>query len=77
MIAAETCHVGQPVRCLRRPDGHWAPTLRLSLSAPQISEVGGLDDEALLSRFRTDLDWICAKIRLILPLLPAEKEPAG
>jgi hypothetical protein len=77
MIAAETCHVGQPVRCLRRSDGRWAPTLRLSLSAPQISEVGGLDDEALLSRFRTDLDWICAKIRLVLPLLPAEKEGAG
>jgi hypothetical protein len=74
MIAAETCHVGQPVRCLRRADGRWAPTLRLSLSAPQISEVGGLDDEALLARFRTDLDWICAKIRLVLPLLPAKKE---
>jgi hypothetical protein len=71
MIAAETCHVGQPVRCLRRDDGSWAPTLRLSLSAPHISEIGGLDEEALLRRFRTDLDWICAKIRLILPLLPA------
>lgn len=77
MIAAETCHVGQPVRCLRRADGYWAATLRLSLSAPQISEVGGLDDEALLRRFRTDLDWICAKIRLILPLLPAERGAAA
>jgi hypothetical protein len=77
MIAAETCHVGQPVRCVRRPDGRWGPTLRLSLSAPQISEVGGLDDEALLRRFRIDLDWICAKIRLILPLLPATREAAG
>lgn len=74
MIAAETCHVGQPVRCLRRAEGRWAGTLRLSLSAPHISEVGGLDDEALLGRFRTDLDWICAKIRLILPLLPPERE---
>ena len=73
MVAGETCHVGQPVRCLRRADGSWAPTLRLSLSAPHISEIGGLDDEAILRRFRTDLDWIGAKIRLILPLLPAEK----
>ena len=73
MVAAETCHVGQPVRCLRHADGSWAPTLRLSLSAPHISEVGGLDEEALLRRFRTDLDWICAKIGLILPLLPARK----
>jgi hypothetical protein len=46
------------------------------LSAPHISEVGGLDEEALLRRFVTDLDWICTKIRLVLPLLPAEK-PAG
>ena len=73
ILAAETCHVGQPVRCVRRADGEWAPTLRLSLSAPHISEVGGLDDEALLRRFVTDLDWICTKIRLVLPLLAAEK----
>jgi hypothetical protein len=32
MIAAEPCHVGQPVRCMRLPDGAWAATLRLSLS---------------------------------------------
>ena len=69
MIAAETCHVGQPVRCLRGADGQWAPTLRLSLSAPQVSAVAGLDDKALLERFRIDIDWICAKIRLVLPLL--------
>jgi hypothetical protein len=73
IIAAETCHVGQPVRCARRDDGEWLPTLRLSLSAPHISEVGGLDRDALLRRFVTDLDWICTKIRLVLPLLPAEK----
>ena len=55
---------GSRVRCLRRADGRWAATLRLSLSAPHISEVGGLDDEALLSAFRTDLDWICARSAL-------------
>jgi hypothetical protein len=76
LIAAETCHVGQPVRCLRRPDGSWAPTLRLSLSAPQISDVAGLEDGALLRRFQTDLDWICAKIRLVLPLLSEKKRAA-
>lgn len=70
MIAAEACHVGQPVRCLRGEGGAWAPTLRLSLSAPQVSALAGLDDKALLERFRIDMDWICAKIRLVLPLLP-------
>ncbi len=76
MIAAETCHVGQPVRCLRRGDGRWSATLRLSLSAPQIIDVAGLDDDALLRRFQTDIDWICAKIRLVLPLLPEKKQAA-
>lgn len=69
MIAAEACHVGQPVRCLRGADGTWAPTLRLSLSAPQVSALAGLDDKALLERLRTDIDWICAKIGLVVPLL--------
>ena len=71
MIAAEACHVGQPVRCLRGADGQWVPTLRLSLSAPQVSALAGLDDKALLQRFRIDIDWICAKIGLVLPLLGA------
>jgi hypothetical protein len=76
MIAAETCHVGQPVRCLRLPDGRWAPTVRLSLSAPHISEVAGLTPDALLRRFRTDLDWIAAKIALVLPLLDQRRAAA-
>ncbi len=76
MITAETCHVGQPVRCLRCENGLWSATLRLSLSAPQISEVAGLDDDALLRRFRTDLGWICAKIALVLPLLPEKQQAA-
>ena len=76
MTAAETCHVVQPVRCLRRHDGRWSATLLLSLSAPHISEVAGLPEDALLRRFRTDLDWISAKIRLVLPLLPRKSEAA-
>ena len=76
MIAAETCHVGQPVRCARGEGGGWSATLRLSLSAPQISEVAGLDEDALLRRFRTDIDWISAKILLVLPLLRQRREAA-
>jgi hypothetical protein len=76
MIAAETCHVGQPVRCARGEGGGWSATLRLSLSAPQISEVAGLDEDALLRRFRTDIDWISAKILLVLPLLQERRAAA-
>jgi hypothetical protein len=75
-IAAEICHVGQPVRCLRLEDGRWAATLRLSLSAPQISQLAGLDRAELLRRFRTDIAWIGAKARLALSLLPAKATAA-
>ena len=74
MIAAEACHVGQPVRCRRSSDGAWEPTLRLSLSAPHITQVAGLDEAALFRRFRTDMDWISSKIRLVLLLLGREQE---
>jgi hypothetical protein len=69
MIAAEPCHVGQPVRCMRLADGAWAATLRLSLSAPHISQIAGLDPEALRARLRTDIGWIAAKVCLALRLL--------
>ncbi len=64
-IAAEICHLGQPVRCLKLANGEWAPTLRLSLSAPQIFEMIGLDRERLERRFRADVDRISAKIALV------------
>jgi hypothetical protein len=69
MIAAEPCHVGQPVRCMRLQNGAWAATLRLSLSAPHISQVAGLDPGALRERLRTDIGWIAAKVCLALRLL--------
>jgi hypothetical protein len=73
MIAAEPCHVGQPVRCMRLADGAWAATLRLSLSAPHISQIAGLDPEALGARLRTDIGWIAAKVCLALRLLGQKK----
>lgn len=66
LIAAEICHVGQPVKCLKNADGAWAPTLRLSLSAPQIFEMIGLDSDRLVERFTADIERISAKIRLVI-----------
>jgi hypothetical protein len=68
-IAAEICHLGQPVRCLKLASGEWAPTLRLSLSAPQIFEMIGLDRERLERRFRADVERIGAKIILATELV--------
>lgn len=66
LIAAEICHLGQPVKCLKHDDGQWAPTLRLSLSAPQIFEMIGLDADRLVERFTADIERIAAKIRLVI-----------
>jgi hypothetical protein len=64
--AAEICHVGQPVKCLKAADGTMLATLRLSLSAPLIACLAGLDDKAMLSRFAADFDRIARKTELIL-----------
>jgi hypothetical protein len=70
LAASEICHLGQPVKCLKAANGEWAPTLRLSLSAPQILDLIGLDTESLELRFTADLERIAAKLRLI------ERNPA-
>ena len=69
LTAGEICHLGQPVKCLKLPNGQWAPTLRLSLSAPQIFEMIGLDPQRLLERFTADIERIAAKVRLVIPNL--------
>ena len=69
LSASEICHLGQPVKCLKQANGEWAPTLRLSLSAPQIFEMIGLDPDRLVERFTADIDRIAAKIRLAISLL--------
>jgi hypothetical protein len=66
LTASEICHLGQPVKCLKNGNGAWAPTLRLSLSAPQIFEMIGLDSERLVERFTADIDRIAAKVRLVV-----------
>jgi hypothetical protein len=69
LAAAEICHLGQPVKCLRLANGEWAPTLRLSLSAPQIFDMIGLDAISLAERFAADIDRIAAKTRLAIARL--------
>jgi hypothetical protein len=66
IVAAEEIHTGQPVRCLQDADGRILGTLRLSLSAPLISDLAGLDEDALLARFAADFDRIEDKVDLLL-----------
>lgn len=64
--ASEICHVGQPVKCLKAADGTLLATLRLSLSAPLISCLAGIDDDALGARFAADFERIERKVDLLL-----------
>ena len=50
--------LGQPVRCVRRADGAWAGTLRLSLSMPLITSLVELDPGGPERRFASDMDRI-------------------
>ncbi|MEL7197251.1 MAG: hypothetical protein AAGL10_02960 [Pseudomonadota bacterium] len=76
LVAADICHLGQPVRCLRHGQG-WRPTLRISLSAGQISDLTGLSSDQIETRFRSDIARIGAKIRLAVDLLKANRAPAN
>jgi hypothetical protein len=58
VLAARGLRLGQPVRCVRRVDGEWAGTLRLSLSMPLIAEFAGIGPAALEARLGRDMGLI-------------------
>lgn len=58
VLAARGLRLGQPVKCLRLPDGGWAGTLRLSLSMPMITALSRLDRAALDARLGRDMAQI-------------------
>ncbi len=47
--------LGQPVKCVKRPDGKWGATLRIGLSMPQVVDKAALDDAALARSFAGDM----------------------
>lgn len=55
VLAARGLRLGQPVKCVRLPDGQWAGTLRISLSMPLIAELAPLSAPALAHRFACDM----------------------
>jgi hypothetical protein len=54
-MALAGVRVGQPVKCVRLPDGRWGATLRIGLAMNQVSEAAGLDDAALAAHFAGDM----------------------
>lgn len=47
--------LGQPVKCVKLPDGRWGATLRLGLTMCQLVAGAGLDDGKLGAVFRKDM----------------------
>ena len=58
VLAARGMRLGQPVKCVRRADGGWAGTLRLSLSMPLIASLAELDPGGPERRFASDMGRI-------------------
>jgi hypothetical protein len=54
-MALAGVRVGQPVKCVRLPDGRWGATLRIGLAMWQIADRAGLDDAALAAAFAADM----------------------
>jgi hypothetical protein len=57
--------LGQPVKCVRLPDGRWGGTLRVGLSMPQVSAFDSLDDAALDARLAGDMAAIVDAIQRV------------
>ncbi len=50
--------LGQPVKCVRLPDGSWGATLRVGLSMPQVFERAGFGDQELATEFGKDMKQV-------------------
>ncbi|MBV8685787.1 MAG: hypothetical protein JOZ90_08995 [Alphaproteobacteria bacterium] len=66
-LLAHGVRLGQPVKCVKRPDGGWGATLRIGLSMPQVVARAGLADGELESAFAADM----ARVRQALEAVSA------
>ncbi|MFM7348183.1 MAG: hypothetical protein ACKO01_01695 [Erythrobacter sp.] len=57
--------LGQPVKCVRLPDGRWGATLRVGLSMPQVTAFDAMDDAAMEAKLAADMDRIVTAIETI------------
>jgi hypothetical protein len=58
-LLGQGVRLGQPVKCVRLPDGRWGATLRIALTMAQIVDAAELDDATLAQSFARDM----AKVR--------------
>ena len=62
VLAARGLRLGQPVKCVRHPEGGWGGTLRLSLSMPLIGEFARMNEEDMRLRMENDMGRIASVI---------------
>ena len=67
----EGVRLGQPVKCVKLPDGGWGATLRIGLSMPLTVERAELSDAELQSSFDADMARIAAALDRIARSRPA------
>ncbi len=58
ILAARGVRLGQPVKCVRLPDGRWGGTLRISLSMPTIGALSALPADQRAARIDGDMQRI-------------------
>ena len=57
-LLGEGVRLGQPVKCVRLPDGQWGATLRIGLAMWQIVDHVAFSDRALANLFEADMERI-------------------
>ncbi len=61
-LVACDVRLGQPVKCVKLPDGRWGATLRVGLSMPQVTAFDAMDDAAMAAKLAADMDRIVTAI---------------
>lgn len=56
VLAARGIRLGQPVKCVKLPDGRWGGTLRISLSMPMTVSLAALSQGEAEEKLRRDMD---------------------
>jgi hypothetical protein len=64
-LLAHCIRLGQPVKCVKLPDGRWGATLRIGLTMWQLVERADLDEEALARAFRCDMHQVATALRAV------------
>lgn len=54
--------LGQPVKCVKLPDGRWGATLRIGLAMWQVADLAGLSDDDMSCAFAADMTKIRAAL---------------